>query len=350
MIPNQWYPILEARKLGRKPLHVRRLGIDLVIWRRPDGRIVAQHDRCPHKGVRLSAGRLVGDQIQCPYHGFRFDAEGTCVAAPCIGATGKIPSTMRVEVFDAREAHRLIWLWYGDDQIERPELPIVPELMNLKSYADDISYDRPVHYTRYIESLLEFYHVPWVHRERWYNVTDYIAVGGLRFGAQQRYYETAQVVNTTCVVQGQRIDYTFDLVNENDPGAPAFPWKIVFIAPCLVYVENKEFNAAQWSTPIDDENTHVMFRWCGFKMERVPAAVQKLLTRMALASQQYGQDYQDYMMMKTQTPRVSEVGANVFTAADELNAQFLHLRRRLRREAASSNVLRFEAAQGRTRS
>ena len=42
MIPNRWYPILEASKLGKKPVGVKRLDRKLVLWRDGTGRAVAR--------------------------------------------------------------------------------------------------------------------------------------------------------------------------------------------------------------------------------------------------------------------------------------------------------------------
>ena len=33
MIPDRWYPVLEASKLGRRPVGLQRMGRRLVLWR-----------------------------------------------------------------------------------------------------------------------------------------------------------------------------------------------------------------------------------------------------------------------------------------------------------------------------
>ena len=62
MIPNQWYPLLEARKLRRKPVGVTRMGEAFVLWRDGAGRAVCMRDRCPHRGVALSRGKVADGQ------------------------------------------------------------------------------------------------------------------------------------------------------------------------------------------------------------------------------------------------------------------------------------------------
>lgn len=337
MIPNQWYPILDASRLQKKPLGVRRLGRDLVLWRKPDGRVIVQEDRCPHKGARLSGGQVVNGEIECPYHGFRFNAEGSCTHAPCLGTGARLPEGLDVQPFRVREQHDWIWLWHGEGE-PRADLPIIPEMINLPRGAARISYDRPIHYTRYIESIIEFYHVPWVHRGRWYNNLDHHAIGGIPgnpfVNAKKRYYNMTKVANSRCEVNGERIDGWMEMVMENDPHDARFPWHIVYVAPCLIYVENNMFRAGQYMTPIDDNNTHIMGQWLEYyPMKWLPTVVQKAFARLTLVMQQHGQDAQDYRIMLTQTPRVSDVGVNRFTSADEMNSRFLALRRQLKRAA-----------------
>ncbi|MEZ4361185.1 MAG: aromatic ring-hydroxylating dioxygenase subunit alpha [Kofleriaceae bacterium] len=345
MIPNQWYPIVDASRLGRRPLALRRLGQDLVLWRRPDGRVVAQHDRCPHKGARLSTGKVVDGQIECPYHGFRFDSAGACVAAPCLGASGRVPDSMRLESVPVREEHRRIWLWHGDPAKVREELPILPAMLRPAPATARASYDRAVHYTRYIESLIEFYHVPWVHAGRWYNTLDHFAIAGLPerlfIGSGRRYRTSTYVQAHSCEVNGERIDATMDVAIENDPFGKFFRWNVTFLAPCLVYLETHVFRAAIYMTPNDEENTHVMFEWYEYvPLSRyLPNFMHRAINEATAILQQHGQDDQDYRVMLGQTPKASDVGVNKLVAADELNARYLQLRRRLIREASGLHAI-----------
>jgi phenylpropionate dioxygenase-like ring-hydroxylating dioxygenase large terminal subunit len=347
VIPNQWYPVLDSSKLDRRPIGIRRLGRDLVLWRSADGRVVAQADRCPHKGARLSNGRVINNQIECPYHGFRYNTDGACTAAPCLGSGGRIPDALRLSHLPARDESGWIWVWHGDASA-RSELPILPQLAAPSAASARISYDRGVHYTRYIESILEFYHVPWVHRGRWYNELDHYAIGGvakrLFWRSKERYFATTKVANHACTLEGERIDCEFDMVMEGDELGQRFPWRITFVAPCLVYVENRFFRAGQWMTPIDDENTHVMMHWLGFRhLDRfAPATVHRWVNQLTLLMQWLGQDAQDYQIMLSQTPKVSDVGVNGLVAADEMNARYLQLRRRLIADARTRRLALLE--------
>ena len=79
---NTWYIAAWNRELGDKPMAVRVLGEDIVLYRKSDGSAVALEDACPHRKLPLSMGRIKGDAIECGYHGLTFDGGGTCIEAP----------------------------------------------------------------------------------------------------------------------------------------------------------------------------------------------------------------------------------------------------------------------------
>ncbi|MEJ0071223.1 MAG: Rieske 2Fe-2S domain-containing protein [Pseudomonadota bacterium] len=71
---NYWYPVLAASKLGRRPRAIAVMGEQIVLFR-DGGKLYALEDRCPHRGIRLSAGscRFPGSgTISCAYHGWTF--------------------------------------------------------------------------------------------------------------------------------------------------------------------------------------------------------------------------------------------------------------------------------------
>lgn len=163
LIENQWYPVLESREIGNKPVAFERLGQRLVCWRTAAGHPVAQHDRCPHLGASLAQGKVSRDRLVCPFHGFEFDAEGHCRHLPANGRQGKIPKGLEVATFLLREAHGFIWLWLGQAQEIYPPLPFFPELEHGWRYGTVMAV-WPVHYSRAIENQLDVAHLAFVHR------------------------------------------------------------------------------------------------------------------------------------------------------------------------------------------
>src|SRR5690348_11307253 len=79
---HDWHPVAAAADLpAGKPLGVRLLGEDVVLWR-AGSTVLAWQDLCIHRGTRLSLGRIAGDTIECPYHGWTYGTDGRCVAIP----------------------------------------------------------------------------------------------------------------------------------------------------------------------------------------------------------------------------------------------------------------------------
>lgn len=163
VIQNLWYPILESHELkGKGPLGVRRLGQDLVVWRDGD-QVRVQSDRCPHLGAAMSKGKVEKGRIVCPFHGFEFDAEGQCRHIPAEGCQGRIPAGMALRSYPVREAHDLIWLWWGETRTEYPPVPFFDVLAAGFAY-DACSVEWPVHYSRAIENQLDVAHLAFVHK------------------------------------------------------------------------------------------------------------------------------------------------------------------------------------------
>ena len=53
MLRNRWYPILEARKLRKKSIGIKRFGLSLVLWRDLDHEPRLLPATCPHRGASL---------------------------------------------------------------------------------------------------------------------------------------------------------------------------------------------------------------------------------------------------------------------------------------------------------
>lgn len=160
---NQWYPLLESRELGRKPLRLERLGQHFVFWRTADFQPHAHLDRCPHLGAALSRGAIGHDRLVCPFHGFEFDRQGRCQHIPALGRSGTIPKRMTLSSFRITEAYGFIWLWWGECRQDYPELSYFSELKNGWRFGT-IRTEWPTHYRLCIENQLDVAHLPFVHR------------------------------------------------------------------------------------------------------------------------------------------------------------------------------------------
>jgi len=162
MIRNQWYVVLDSKEVPRgKLVGVTRLGENLVFWRDPQGKVNCLSDRCPHLGASLRAGKHKGDRLACPFHGFEYDAAGQCRYIPALGRSGEPPKAMAVTTYPTFEAHRLIWIWWGEprENLSPPRWFDIDGSFSYSSYKNLW----PVHYSRMAENQMDVIHLPFVH-------------------------------------------------------------------------------------------------------------------------------------------------------------------------------------------
>jgi vanillate O-demethylase monooxygenase subunit len=159
---NAWYVAEISNDVGAKPVPVQMLGEPIVLFRKPDGAVVALEDACPHRKLPLSMGRIKGDQIECGYHGLTFDATGTCTRVP---GSERIPHVARVRAYPAVERYGFVWLWMGDPKLADPARISRIDHWGEPGWAanspDSMMFE--CNYLYITDNLLDPSHVAWVH-------------------------------------------------------------------------------------------------------------------------------------------------------------------------------------------
>ena len=158
---SYWYVVGEGADLALGPLAVRLLGDDLVVWRSPDGAVVAAPDRCPHRQAPLSLGRLEDGRLVCCYHGWTFADGGRCVAVPSSAPGVPVPPKAHLPVVRAAERYGLIWVCPGAPQAPIPEIAVEhePSYRRINSGVEQWS----TSVTRMTDNFLDISHFPYVH-------------------------------------------------------------------------------------------------------------------------------------------------------------------------------------------
>ncbi len=111
---NFWYPAAKSSQVGRKPLAVKLLGEEIMLLRE-SGELHALHNRCPHRGIPLTAGkRHFPGTISCMYHGWTFNMQGECVEALNEGPDSQLPGKVRVRSYPVQEINGIAWIYMGD--------------------------------------------------------------------------------------------------------------------------------------------------------------------------------------------------------------------------------------------
>jgi phenylpropionate dioxygenase-like ring-hydroxylating dioxygenase large terminal subunit len=158
---QQWYVVAECADVDDRPVAVRLLGRDLVLWRGPDDAVVAAPDRCPHREAPLSLGTVTNGCLQCPYHGWTFGVGGTCVLVPSSGQGRKVPPAAHLATCRVEERYGLVWVCPGDPV---STIPVVaadddPTFRRINTGVDTWN----TNVLRMTDNFLDISHFPYVH-------------------------------------------------------------------------------------------------------------------------------------------------------------------------------------------
>lgn len=165
MFINFWYPAEQASAIGTKPVKVRMLGQNFVLFRDDAGRVHCLGNVCPHRCGSLGDGWLSNGRIVCPYHGWEFGGSGQCERIPSLGP-GKTPVTgrARVDSYPVQERYGLVFVFLGDlPEAERPPIMEIAEWGDPGWRCTTCVFSLKANYARVVENALDPSHAEFVH-------------------------------------------------------------------------------------------------------------------------------------------------------------------------------------------
>lgn len=164
MFKNFWWPLEWSTAVKDKPVRMRALGQDFVIFRTEDGRAQVMSDLCVHRGGALSDGWVENGCLVCPYHGWAYKPEGECVKIPANRAGVSISKKARVDSYPTREKYGFVWAFLGDlPEAERPPFPEIPIFDDPKLKRVTGEFKWSANYERVVENGADAAHAPFVH-------------------------------------------------------------------------------------------------------------------------------------------------------------------------------------------
>lgn len=166
MFINNWYAACVASDLADRPLRVRMLGCDFVLFRDAAGAARCLSDLCVHRGASLAGGACRDGVIACPQHGWEYDGSGRCTLIPAgAKAPAAPPKRARVPSYPVQEKYGLVFAFLGDqDEAGRPALPdIMPEADSGDWHYGVIARSKDVNYIRMAENYNDPCHVHYIH-------------------------------------------------------------------------------------------------------------------------------------------------------------------------------------------
>ena len=293
MIQNQWYAILPSKKVKMNTIvAVKRLNLELALFRNESGELCCIVDQCTHRGAALSIGKLKGNCIQCPFHGLEFDKNGKCTFIPANGkASTANNSRFNVKSYTVKEEHDIIYLWYGDEDKVLEAVPFFANEIDGSYTYSEIEDHWASHYSRCIENQLDTVHVPIVH------------------------YNTIGKGNKT-LINGPKVEFENNILrtsanNEVDTGQKPKP-----ASECVIKDTNLNFifpntwmnhitpkiKVIIYFAPVDDENTILYIRFY-HKLTKI-----RIINRIIAFSGKYANkiiERQDKRVVITQKPKAS---------------------------------------------
>jgi len=258
---NYWYPAVPSRALGKKPLGIRLLGEDIVLFR-SSGKVFALENRCAHRGTPLSCGKIrFPGTITCSYHGWTYNGDGVCVAVLTEGTESKVPGKARVRTYPVEERFGTFWVFVGEMEAPPIETEIPEELSMGNQLVFHLVLLWQANWRLAMENVTDPSHAPLLHRT------------SLRFlFMKYRAYTRLQTMDND-TGDGFFIDHgchELERAGTTYPGVGVFPkrtWWRRFHSPLRTTLKsrfmsqiklpgylranNKAWFLMQWSVPVD---------------------------------------------------------------------------------------------------
>ena len=121
MLRRYWWPVGFEDEIADRPIPVRLLGEDFVLFRDGDGRVGVIDVVCAHRCALLTLGRVEERGLRCCYHGWLFDTAGQCVEMPAEPAESRLHEEVRLRSAQVRVAAGLVFAYLGP--LPAPEFP-----------------------------------------------------------------------------------------------------------------------------------------------------------------------------------------------------------------------------------
>lgn len=164
MILNQWYAVLPSTYVKKEQVvSAKRLGLNLAFFRTASGKIACIEEKCSHRGASLGIGVVKGECVACPFHALEFSPKGECTLAPSLGKeTDQSLARFNVKAYSVKEAHGIIYLWYGEKS-PSDALPFFEDEIPSRMIFSELADEWDAFYSRCIENQLDVIHLPFVH-------------------------------------------------------------------------------------------------------------------------------------------------------------------------------------------
>ena len=292
---------------------VTLLDQDLVLWRDQTGKLQGLHDRCPHRGAKLSAGKLINGFLQCAYHGWKFDGTGECKLVPAMPhfQPGHSQQACSVAV---QECMGLCWVCLNPENAKFVQA--VEFKAELEQGLRKISvgpYEVATSAPRIIENFLDMAHFSFVH-EDWLGdaahteIPDYM-VEATANGFKILNAQVWQPQSSVYAKQGAMVSYTYQVTHPFSAVLTKVPDADSGVKP------GYEESIAIFIQPVSHEYSKVWFRMAVADFDRPESDISRFQEAIFL---------QDKPILESQRPKRLPLyaGAESHMATDKASVAY----------------------------
>lgn len=163
MLRRYWWPVQFAENITNKPVKVRLLGEDFVVYRGENGKLALLDLLCTHRLTSLEYGRVEGNAIRCPYHAWLFDADGKCLAQPAERPTSTYKDKVRQGAYEVDEIGGLVFAYIGPKPAPaKPNYDILYRADGLRTVGCDEDF---CNWLQKAENGADLPHLPFLHAD-----------------------------------------------------------------------------------------------------------------------------------------------------------------------------------------
>jgi 5,5'-dehydrodivanillate O-demethylase oxygenase subunit len=120
MLRRYWWPVEFAENIRDRPVKVRLLGQDFVLFRDGQGRLGFLDLNCAHRLASLEHGRVEANGIRCCYHGWLYDVNGRCLEQPAELPESRFVDKVCQGAYAVCELGSMIWAYIGPAPVPVP--------------------------------------------------------------------------------------------------------------------------------------------------------------------------------------------------------------------------------------
>ncbi|MBT6117408.1 MAG: aromatic ring-hydroxylating dioxygenase subunit alpha [Rhodospirillaceae bacterium] len=158
-----WQPVALSEDLGDRPLALRILGDDLVVFRDGSGRPAVLEKHCCHRGTSLEFGKIEEQGIRCCYHGWLFAPDGAILETPGEPPGSRVRDKVFQGAYPAHEFAGIVFAYMGPPE-EKPAFPDY-DLWARRAVADFQPYKihNPCNWLQVRENEMDPVHITFLH-------------------------------------------------------------------------------------------------------------------------------------------------------------------------------------------